>query len=160
RGEETTATIVANGGEAFFHRIDVSVEAETIKMVENTAPRWGRIDILFNNAGIVLTKSLEEMSETDWDRLMSVNLKAVFFWVKHVVPHMRKAGGGTILNTGSIGSFVGQLKTPAYIASKGAVALLTKSLALDYGRDRIRVNCLCPGITDTPMLREHLGAGP
>src|SRR4029077_7025322 len=72
---------------------------------------------------------------------------------------MRRTGGGAILNTGSIGSFTGQLNTPAYIASKGAVALFTKSLALDYGRDGIRVNCICPGITDTPMLRKHMGYG-
>jgi NAD(P)-dependent dehydrogenase (short-subunit alcohol dehydrogenase family) len=90
---------------------------------------------------------------------MSVNLKSIFFGCKHAIPHMRQAGGGAILNTGSIGSFAGQLNTPAYIASKGAVALLTKSLALDYGRDGIRVNCICPGITDTPMLREHMGYG-
>jgi 3-oxoacyl-[acyl-carrier protein] reductase len=91
---------------------------------------------------------------------MSINVKATFLSTKHVVPHMRRNGGGVILNTGSIASFSGQVGTPAYSASKGAIALLTKSLALDLGRDKIRVNCICPGITDTPMLREHLGHGP
>jgi NAD(P)-dependent dehydrogenase (short-subunit alcohol dehydrogenase family) len=90
---------------------------------------------------------------------MAVNLKAMFLGCKHAIPHLRRAGGGAIVNTGSIGSFIGQLNTPAYTASKGAVALLTKSLALDCGRDGIRVNCICPGITDTPMLREHMGHG-
>jgi NAD(P)-dependent dehydrogenase (short-subunit alcohol dehydrogenase family) len=108
---------------------------------------------------VVLVKPLEETTEAEWDRVMSINLKAAFLAIKHVVPHLRRMGGGAILNTGSIGSMVGQLKTPVYIASKGAIALLTKTLALDYGRDNIRVNCLCPGITDTPMLREHLGDG-
>lgn len=159
-GEETLKQIHAAGGEAFFERTDVSSEADIGKMVASTLARWGGIDILFNNAGVVLVKPLEETTEAEWDRLISINLKAVFLAIKHVVPHMRRSGGGAILNTGSIGSMVGQLNTPAYIASKGAIALLTKSLALDYGRDQIRVNCLCPGITDTPMLREHLGSGP
>ena len=160
RGEETVQAIRAEGGTAFFDRTDVSREEEVARMVGDTVARWGRIDILFNNAGIVLVKPLEETTEAEWDRVMSINLKAAFLAIKHVVPHLRRAGGGAILNTGSIGSMVGQLKTPAYIASKGAIALLTKTLALDYGRDHIRVNCLCPGITDTPMLRHHLGTGP
>jgi NAD(P)-dependent dehydrogenase (short-subunit alcohol dehydrogenase family) len=159
-GEETCKKILEGGDEAFFDRTDVSSEAEVSRMVGDTVARWGRIDILFNNAGVVLVKPLEETTETEWDRVLSINLKAVFLAIKHVVPHMRRGGGGAILNTGSIASSVGQLNTPAYVASKGAIALLTKSLALDYGRDQIRVNCLCPGITDTPMLREHLGSGP
>lgn len=159
-GERTVETIRANGGEAAFHNTDVACEAEIASMVDDAVGRWGGIDILFNNAGVVLIKPLEDTTEAEWDRLMAINLKAAFFAIKHVVPHMRRRGGGAILNTGSIGSMVGQLTTPAYIASKGAVALLTKTLALDYGRDQIRVNCLCPGITDTPMLREHLGRGP
>ncbi|HEV2274212.1 MAG TPA: SDR family oxidoreductase [Acidobacteriaceae bacterium] len=160
RGEECAAQILAHGGEAFFDRTDVSSNVDVRRMVADTIARWGRIDILFNNAGIVLVKPLEETSEEEWDHLMAINVKAAFLAIKHVVPEMRRTGGGSILNTGSIGSMVGQLSTPAYIASKGAIALLTKSLALDYGRDHIRVNCLCPGITDTPMLRQHLGAGP
>lgn len=160
RGERAIEKIVAEGGEAFFHCADISSEADIGRMVADTVARWGKIDIIFNNAGIVLVKPLEETTEAEWDRLMAINVKAAFLAIKHVVPHMRRSGGGVILNTGSIGSMVGQLNTPAYIASKGAIALLTKSLALDYARDHIRVNCLCPGITDTPMLREHLGDGP
>jgi NAD(P)-dependent dehydrogenase (short-subunit alcohol dehydrogenase family) len=158
-GKETVARILDQGYEAFFIRTDVTSEMEAKRMVEETIHRWGRIDILFNNAGIVLVKSLEETTEAEWDRVMSVNVKGAFLATKHVVPHMRRNGGGAILNTGSIASFTGQVGTPVYTASKGAIALLTKSLALDFGRDRIRVNCLCPGITDTPMLREHLGHG-
>jgi NAD(P)-dependent dehydrogenase (short-subunit alcohol dehydrogenase family) len=158
-GKETVARILARGHEAVFARIDVSSEAEIKIMTEDMVARWGRIDILFNNAGIVLAKPLEETTEDEWDRLMSINVKAAFLAIKHVVPQMRRSGGGAILNTGSIASFAGQVGTPVYTASKGAIALLTKSLALDYGRDRIRVNCLCPGITDTPMLRHHLGHG-
>jgi NAD(P)-dependent dehydrogenase (short-subunit alcohol dehydrogenase family) len=159
-GEDTVARITDQGNEAFFARVDVSREAEVKRMTEDAVARWSKIDILFNNAGVVLVKPLEETTEEEWERVMSINVKAVFLAAKHVVPHMRRSGGGAILNTGSIASIAGQVGTPVYSASKGAIALLTKSLALDYGRDHIRVNCICPGITDTPMLREHMGQGP
>ncbi len=158
-GEETVSAIESTGGSAHFVRVDVSKENEIREMVIDTVARWGRTDVLFNNAGVVLVKSIEQITEEEWDRVMSVNVKAAFLATKHVAPVMRRNGGGTILNTGSIASFTGQVGTPAYSASKGAIALLTKSLALDLGRDNIRVNCICPGITDTPMLREHLGHG-
>ena len=158
-GNETVAHILRAGGAAYFAHVDVAKEDDIRAMVDATVARWGTVDILFNNAGVVLVKSVEQMTEEEWDRVMSINVKAVFLATKYVAPIMRHNGGGAILNTGSIASFTGQLGTPAYSASKGAVALLTKSLALDLGRDRIRVNCLCPGITDTPMLREHLGYG-
>jgi NAD(P)-dependent dehydrogenase (short-subunit alcohol dehydrogenase family) len=158
-GEATVSAIKTCGHEAIFVELDVTSEAAVSRMVEGTVARWGKIDILFNNAGVVLVKTLDEMTEGEWDRVMAVNVKAAFLAIKHVVPHMRRNGGGTILNTGSIASFTGQYHTPVYSASKGAIALLTKSLALDYGRDHIRVNCICPGITDTPMLREHMGQG-
>jgi NAD(P)-dependent dehydrogenase (short-subunit alcohol dehydrogenase family) len=158
-GKETVTTIAVAGGDAFFQRVNVADEDEVRSVVKATVARWERIDILFNNAGVVLVKPLEDMSGDEWDRVMSINVKAAFLMTKYAVPHMRSGGGGAILNTGSIASFTGQMNTPAYSASKGAIALLTKSLALDFGRDGIRVNCICPGITDTPMLREHLGHG-
>ena len=158
-GNETSAAIEAEGHYAVFAHVDVTREPEIAQMVKETVDRWGRIDILFNNAGVVLVKPIELMSEEEWDRVMAINVKAAFFAIKHVIPHMRRAGKGAILNTGSIASLSGQVGTPVYSASKGAIALLTKSLALDLGRDRIRVNCICPGITDTPMLREHMGDG-
>jgi 3-oxoacyl-[acyl-carrier protein] reductase len=158
-GRETAAAIQGEGNDAFFAHVDVTREVEIVKMVGEAVDRWGRIDILFNNAGVVLVKPIEQMLEKEWDRVMGVNVKAAFLAIKHVVPHMRRAGKGAILNTGSIASLSGQVGTPVYSASKGAIALLTKSLALDLGRDHIRVNCICPGITDTPMLREHMGHG-
>jgi NAD(P)-dependent dehydrogenase (short-subunit alcohol dehydrogenase family) len=156
-GENIARVIVAEGHVACFARADVSKEADVAKMIAETVARWGRLDILFNNAGVLMVKPIEEMTEEEWDRVMAINVKAAFLAIKHAVPHMRGGGGGAILNTGSIASLAGQVGTPAYSASKGAIALFTKSLALDLGRDRIRVNCICPGITDTPMLREHLG---
>ncbi len=158
-GESTAADIVAAGGHAFFQRVNVAEEVEVRSVVNATVARWNRIDIVFNNAGVVLVKPLIEMTGEEWDRVMSINVKAAFLMTKYAVPHMTRGGGGAILNTGSIASLTGQRNTPAYSASKGAIALLTKSLALDLGREGIRVNCLCPGITDTPMLREHLGHG-
>lgn len=158
-GAESVAAIQSAGGIAHFAQVDVAKEVDIRQMIDDAVTRWGRIDVLFNNAGVVLVRSIEQMTEDEWDRVMSINVKAAFLAAKHVVPIMRWNGGGTILNTGSIASFTGQVGTPAYSASKGAIALLTKSLALDLGRDNIRVNCICPGITDTPMLREHLGHG-
>ena len=158
-GEEAASAIRQEGFDAIFVPVDVTQEDHIRRMVQSAIDRWARIDILFNNAGVVLIKPLEEMTEAEWDRVMAINLKGAFLAIKHVVPQMRLIGGGAILNTGSIASFTGQFGTPVYSASKGAIALLTKSLALDYGRDHIRVNCICPGITDTPMLREHMGHG-
>ena len=159
-GMETASLIAKNGGEATFRVADVSIESEVKALIDDTAHRYGSLNVLVNNAGINFVKFLEDTTEQEWDHVMAVNLKSAFLCIKHSVRWMRKAGGGSIINTGSIGSLSGQFKTPAYIVSKGALLSLTKTLALDYGRFGIRVNCVCPGITNTPMLQAHLATIP
>ena len=117
-----------------------------------------KIDILFNGAGIAHREPLVDMEILGWQNVMDVNVKSMFLAFKHAFPHLRKNRRAYVVNVGSISSFVGQGGTPAYTASKGAVLQLARSIALDYARYGIRCNCVCPGITDTPMLRQHLKA--
>ena len=154
-GEAATATLRESGGQAQYIHADVARETDVQQLVAAAVERFGRLDVVVNNAGVVAVQTVEESSVEDWDRVMAVNVRAIFLTTKYALPHLRASGGGSILNVASVSSFVGQQGTPAYCASKGAVLMLTKSLAVDYGRERIRVNCICPGITDTPMLREH-----
>src|ERR1051326_743596 len=137
-----------------------SREAQVRDSVRRTVQHFGRFDLVINHAGIVAVKALHQSTERDWDHVMDVNLKSMFFSIKHALPCLRRAGHGCIVNVGSISSFVGQALTPAYTTSKHAIVGLTKSVALDYAADGIRCNCICPGITDTPMLRQHLNAQP
>ncbi len=159
-GEETVAQIRAEGGEALFERTDVAKADDAQRMVQRTIDTYGRLDILHNNAGVVAVKFLEDMAEEEWDWLMGVNLKAIFLAVKYAVPHMKAQGSGCIINTGSTSSFEGQYMTPAYCASKGAVVQLSKTLALDYAQYKIRVNAVCPGTVDTPLVRQHIENSP
>lgn len=158
-GEAVAAAIRQSGGRAEYVHADVTSESDVRQLVEQTVRRLGRLDIVVNNAGTAVVGSVEECTVEDWDKLMAINVRSIFLTAKHAVPHLRR-GGGAILNVGSVSSLVAQQGTPCYCASKGAVLLLTKSLALDYAPDRIRVNCLCPGITDTPLLRFHVGHTP
>jgi NAD(P)-dependent dehydrogenase (short-subunit alcohol dehydrogenase family) len=144
------------GGHALSAPADVAVDAEVGGSIASTVARFGGLDILVNAAGIVHVARLDEYEERQWDRLMAVNVKGIFFAVKHGLPHLRQRPRSYVVNVGSISSFVGQASTPAYTASKAAVLGLSQSIALDYAALGLRCNCVCPGITDTPMLREHL----
>ncbi len=148
------------GAEILPLACDVSSERQVRDSIRRTVARFGRLEILINNAGMVRVKALHEHTEREWDRVMDVNVKSMFFAVKHALPHLRSARRSWIVNVGSISSFVGQALTPVYTTSKHAIVGLTKSIALDYAGDGVRCNCVCPGITDTPMLREHLNAQP
>lgn len=159
-GCEAALQIRSAGGICEFFACDVSRESDVARAVGQTAAAFGGVDHLVNNAGIVLVKPLQETTVEEWDRVMDVNLKSIFLLSKHCLPLLRRRSGGSIVNIGSVSSFVGQKHTPAYVASKGAVAMLTKTLALDFAEYGIRVNCVCPGITDTPMLRHHLNTTP
>jgi NAD(P)-dependent dehydrogenase (short-subunit alcohol dehydrogenase family) len=141
-------------------RCDVSSETQVRHSIHQTVQHFGSLDILVNNAGIVHVKQLHKYSEREWNRVMDVNVKSMFFAFKHALPHLRQSERSWIVNVGSISSFVGQALTPVYTTSKHAIVGLTKSIALDYAADGIRCNCVCPGITDTPMLREHLNTQP
>jgi NAD(P)-dependent dehydrogenase (short-subunit alcohol dehydrogenase family) len=154
------AAINTAGGRAVAIACDVSREEQVHHSIEETVAAFGGLDIVVNNAGMVGVKLLHECSEEEWDFLMAVNVKSMFFATKHAMPHLRKRRRSYIVNVGSISSFVGQAATPVYTTSKHAVLGLTRSIALDYAADGIRCNCVCPGITDTPMLREHLDSTP
>lgn len=136
--------------------VDVVNAQQVEAMVADVIRRWGRIDVLFNNAGIEETDSVTNTTEEMWDRQMTVNVKSVFLCSKFVIPHMQRQGGGAIVNTGSIEGIVAEPNGSAYVASKGAVVMLTKEMALSYARDQIRVNCVCPGWIDTPMARRSI----
>lgn len=145
-------------GNAIFVRGDVSVSDDARRMVEETVSRFGHLDILFNNAGVYMEVSAEDMTEEDWDRLMDVNVKGTFLVTKFAVPHMKHRRGGSIINNSSDAGLVGNRNCPAYCASKGAITVMTKAMALDYAPYGIRVNSVNPGTIDTPMLEREVRA--
>lgn len=158
--KKIAAEIKSAGGDALAIACDVSSEKQVRDSIQKTVKHFGSLDIVVNNAGMVHIKPLHEYTEREWDNVMNVNLKSMFFAAKHAIPHLRRSKRGYIVNVGSISSFVGQALTPVYTTTKHAVVGLTKSVALDYAADGLRCNCVCPGITDTPMLREHLNTQP
>lgn len=159
-GNRVVEEIKNKGGKAIFIKCDVTKADCVSKSIEETVKTFGGLNILINNAGIVDVKELHEYSEKEWDRVLDINVKSMFLAFKYAFPHLKKNKRSYVVNIGSISSFVGQDRTPVYTTSKGAVLQLSRSIGLDYARYGIRSNCVCPGITDTPMLRRHLDAAP
>ncbi len=147
-------------GAALALGCDVSSERAVARSIAATVKRFSRLDIVVNNAGMVEIGDLHRYTEAQWDRVMGVNVKSMFFAFKHAFPHLRATRRGYVVNVGSISSFVGQARTPVYTTTKHAILGLTRSIALDYAAAGVRCNCVCPGITETPMLWEHLNFRP
>lgn len=143
------------GGRAFFEACDVTRAPDCRGAVERALREFGALHILFNNAGIIRRASVVESSEEDWDQVMDVNVKGMFLLSKFAVPEIGRAGGGSVINMGSGWGLKAGARAAAYCASKGAVVQLTRAMAIDHGAQKIRVNCLCPGDTDTQMLRDE-----
>ncbi|MEO1957466.1 MAG: glucose 1-dehydrogenase [Methylophilaceae bacterium] len=155
-GAATVDAINASGGKAEFLPLNVSKEADWLSVVDKIVAKHGKIDVLVNNAGILIIKAVEETTEEEWDRTFNINVKGVFFGTKAVLPAMQKAGGGSIVNISSIYGIVGAPVSAAYQATKGAVRLFTKATAVDYAQYNIRANSVHPGVIDTPMTKDLL----
>jgi NAD(P)-dependent dehydrogenase (short-subunit alcohol dehydrogenase family) len=150
---ETLQEMRAQGGEGLAVVCDVSKAADTQRAAEQTEMAFGRTDVLVNNAGALSVSTIETISEEDWDRVIATNLKGPFLMSRAVLPQMKRAGGGTIINIGSILGLYAMKDRAAYCASKGGVTMLTKAMAVDHAKDKIRVNCICPSIVETDLVK-------
>ena len=160
-GRSVVDEIRGDGGEAQFVEVDVRRRADNERMIDDCRDAYGRLDILFCNAGITLPKTLPETADDEIDEVIDVNVKGLMYAARYAIPIMlEQEDGGSILFTASKTGLVAQEDSPVYCASKGAAVLLAKALALDYAQDDIRVNALCPGVIDTPMLRRFADAMP
>jgi len=152
-GEPTLSQLRQNGAKVEYFQADVSSRAEVERLVHNVVARFGGIDVLVNNAGIQRYGSATTTSETEWDEVLNVNLKSAFLMSKYAIPEILKRGGGAIVMTGSVQSVTAQQNSVAYVTSKHALLGLMRSIALDFGKQNIRANCVLPGAIDTPLLR-------
>lgn len=160
KGEETVKMISDSGGDAMFLRADVSKSADAQAITRSAIERYGKLDIVFNNAGINPVGTVVDTTEELWDRVTDINLKGMFLVSKYAIPEMARAGGGVIINNASVNGFVALPNEVAYDASKGGVVMLTKAMAVDHGPQNIRVNCVCPGNTDTPLVQGYIDGSP
>jgi NAD(P)-dependent dehydrogenase (short-subunit alcohol dehydrogenase family) len=158
RGNETVEMIKENGGVAIFVHGDVSKASEAEKIVKQTVNEFNRLDILVNNAGIVPSEKVEDLTEEDFERTMAINVKGPMFLAKYAVAEMKKVGGGVIVNVSSVAALKGIPNRCVYSVSKAALLGLTKSLTIDYVKDNIRVNAVCPGTTYSQGLAERVRA--
>jgi NAD(P)-dependent dehydrogenase (short-subunit alcohol dehydrogenase family) len=152
RGQQVRDTILRNGGKAIFIKADVRKAEDCRHAVDETLSAFGQLDILFNNAGVFYPHTVIDCSEKEWDEQLDVNLKGTFLMSKFALPEMIRRGSGVIINNSSGWGIAGGDSAVAYCASKGGIVLLTKGMAIDHGRQGVRVNCICPGDVDTPML--------
>ena len=159
-GQETLKLIQAAGGEGLFIKTDVSRDAEVTAAAGAIVERYGRIDVLFSNAAVQINKPLVETTDEEWEQMNAVNLKGAFLWCKHVIPLMQKQKQGAIVISSSGHAFNTYPGYTAYAATKGGLLAFMRAAALDYAPDGIRVNCIIPGATDTPLLRYHLDKVP
>jgi NAD(P)-dependent dehydrogenase (short-subunit alcohol dehydrogenase family) len=156
--DETVAKITAEGGQALALAADVTVDADVAGAVAHTLDTFGRLDVLYNNAGVDSRGSVADADEDDWDRCFSVNVKGTFLCSRAAVPHLAASGGGAIVNQGSVAALVGVPNFAAYCAAKGAVVALTRSMAIDLAPQSVRVNAICPGTVFTPLMEPLLRA--
>ena len=155
KGAAAEKELLALGGTAIFVRCDVREARDCEQAVEKVVKEYGGVDILLNNAGVAIRKTVVDLDPEEWDLALDVSLKGQYLMCKYVIPHMRAAGGGSIINMGSGWSLRGGEKAAAYCAMKGGSLNLTRAMCLDHGKDNIRVNIICPGDVDTPMLRSE-----
>src|SRR5215472_2924199 len=155
KGQARTSEIASQGGKALFIHVDVCSAHDCKRAIAETLQALGKIDILCNNAGVAIRKSVEDLSEDEWDVALDVTLKSVFLLSREALPHMMNTGGGSIINTASGWGLKGGPQAASYCAAKGGVVNLTRAMAIDYGKNNIRVNCVCPGDVDTPMLHSE-----
>jgi len=151
-GLETVASITAEKGRGIYLQCDVRSRSECRNAVDRTIAGFGKVDVLCNNAGIAIRKDVIELAEDEWDQAVDVTLKSIYLLSREVIPHMIRNGGGSIINTGSGWSLKGGPRAASYCAAKGGVLNLTRAMAIDHGKHNIRVNCVCPGDVQTPML--------
>jgi len=152
--DETLRAIKDEGGEAVFVPTDVSIAADVQKLIKAALDTYGRLDVAFNNSGLLpVTANLVEQTEADFDKIMAVDLKGLFLCMKYQIPEMLKAGGGAIINCGSVVSLVADPGMSPYVAAKHGAAGLTKAAALEYAQSNVRINAICPGFTETEMTK-------